>query len=182
MLPKAVTEGKIVKHYDENGNSRYDFQFQNKRGFKTTVEGLSYKFDKEYWNYAKLISGVLRHGMPVHQAVELVSTMEFDNENINTWKTASSAPSKIHPQRHRSHRREMRTLRLLRRLSGGLPRLHELRGVQMRLRGRYPIFGTACKGTLSYKRFFFLPINLPTPIYYCIFAPSFKQQWNYITA
>ena len=78
MLPKAVTSGKIVKHYD--------FQFQNKRGFKTTVEGLSYKFDKEYWNYAKLISGVLRHGMPVHQAVELVASMEFDNENINTWK------------------------------------------------------------------------------------------------
>lgn len=86
MLPKAVTEGKIVKHYDPEGNSRYDFQFQNKRGFKTTVEGLSYKFDKEYWNYAKLISGILRHGMPVHQAVELVSSMEFDNENINTWK------------------------------------------------------------------------------------------------
>lgn len=86
MLPKAVTAGKIVKHYDEQGNSRYDFQFQNKRGFKTTVEGLSYKFDKEYWNYAKLISGVLRHGMPVHQAVELVASMEFDNENINTWK------------------------------------------------------------------------------------------------
>ena len=86
MLPKAVTSGKIVKHYDAEGNSRYDFQFQNKRGFKTTVEGLSYKFDKEYWNYAKLISGVLRHGMPVHQAVELVGSMEFDNENINTWK------------------------------------------------------------------------------------------------
>ena len=86
MLPKAVPSGKIVKHYDAEGNSRYDFQFQNKRGFKTTVEGLSYKFDKEYWNYAKLISGVLRHGMPVHQAVELVASMEFDNENINTWK------------------------------------------------------------------------------------------------
>lgn len=86
MLPKAVTQGKIVKHYDAEGNSRYDFQFQNKRGFKTTVEGLSYKFDKEYWNYAKLISGVLRYGMPVHQAVELVASMEFDNENINTWK------------------------------------------------------------------------------------------------
>ena len=86
MLPKAVVSGKIVKHYDEERNSRYDFQFQNKRGFKTTVEGLSYKFDKEYWNYAKLISGVLRHGMPVHQAVELVASMEFDNENINTWK------------------------------------------------------------------------------------------------
>lgn len=86
MLPKAVTSGKIVKHYDAEGNSQYDFQFQNKRGFKTTVEGLSYKFDKEYWNYAKLISGVLRHGMPVHQTVELVASMEFDNENINTWK------------------------------------------------------------------------------------------------
>lgn len=86
MLPKSVTEGVIIKHYDEEGNSRYDFQFCNKRGFKTTVEGLSYKFDKEYWNYAKLISGVLRHGMPVHQAVELVASMEFDNENINTWK------------------------------------------------------------------------------------------------
>lgn len=86
MLPKAVTTGKIVKHYDEEGNSRYDFQFQNKRGFKTTVEGLSYKFNKEYWNYAKLISGVLRHGMPIHQIIGLIGTMEFDNENINTWK------------------------------------------------------------------------------------------------
>lgn len=86
MLPKAVTTGKIVKHYDEEGASRYDFQFQNKRGFKTTVEGLSYKFNKEYWNYAKLISGVLRHGMPIHQIIGLIGTMEFDNENINTWK------------------------------------------------------------------------------------------------
>jgi len=86
MLPKSVTTGKIVKHYDEEGNSRYDFQFQNKRGFKTTVEGLSYKFNKEYWNYAKLISGVLRHGMPIHQIIGLIGTMEFDNENINTWK------------------------------------------------------------------------------------------------
>ncbi len=86
MLPKSVTEGKIVKHYEEDGTSRYDFQVSNKRGFKTTVEGLSYKFDKEYWNYAKLISGVLRYGMPVAQAVALVATMEFDNENINTWK------------------------------------------------------------------------------------------------
>ena len=86
MLPKSVTHGKIVKHFDEDGNSRYDFQFSNKRGFKTTVEGLSYKFDKEFWNYAKLISGVLRYGMPVAQTVSLVSAMEFDNENINTWK------------------------------------------------------------------------------------------------
>jgi len=86
MLPKAVTDGKIVKNVDENGNSRYDFQFSNKRGFKTTVEGLSYKFNKEYWNYAKLISGVLRYGMPITQIVDCVAAMEFDNENINTWK------------------------------------------------------------------------------------------------
>ncbi|WP_417030445.1 adenosylcobalamin-dependent ribonucleoside-diphosphate reductase [Butyricimonas virosa] len=86
MLPKAVTDGKIVKNTDEDGNSRYDFQFSNKRGFKTTVEGLSYKFNKEYWNYAKLISGVLRYGMSINQIVDLVAAMEFDNENINTWK------------------------------------------------------------------------------------------------
>ena len=86
MLPKAATDGKIVKNTDEEGNSRYDFQFSNKRGFKTTVEGLSYKFNKEYWNYAKLISGVLRYGMPINQIVDLVAAMEFDNENINTWK------------------------------------------------------------------------------------------------
>ena len=86
MLPKSVTTGKIVKQYDAEGNSRYDFQFCNKRGFKTTVEGLSYKFDKEYWNYAKLISGVLRYGMPLQQIIALIGTMEFDSENINTWK------------------------------------------------------------------------------------------------
>lgn len=86
MLPKSVTTGKIVKQYEDDGTSRYDFQFQNKRGFKTTVEGLSYKFNKEYWNYAKLISGVLRYGMPIVQVLNLIGAMEFDNENINTWK------------------------------------------------------------------------------------------------
>jgi ribonucleoside-diphosphate reductase alpha chain len=86
MLPKAVNDGKIVKNVNEDGNSRYDFQFSNKRGFKTTVEGLSYKFNKEFWNYAKFISGVLRYGMPITHVIELVGAMEFDNENINTWK------------------------------------------------------------------------------------------------
>ena len=86
MLPKAVTSGKIVKHYDAEGNSRYDFQFQNKRGFKTTVEGLSYKFDKEYWNYAKLISGVLRYRMPIEQVIKLVGSLQLNSESINTWK------------------------------------------------------------------------------------------------
>jgi len=86
MLPKTVTDGKIVKVKGEDGHSRYDFQFVNKRGFKTTVEGLSYKFDKEFWNYAKLISGVLRYGMPIDQVIKLVSGLQLDNESINTWK------------------------------------------------------------------------------------------------
>lgn len=86
LLPKTVIDGKIIKVKDEDGNKRYDFQFTNKRGFKTTVEGLSHKFDKEFWNYAKLISGVLRYGMPIDQVIKLVSGLQLDNESINTWK------------------------------------------------------------------------------------------------
>ena len=86
LLPKTVTQGKIIKTVDENGAKRYDFQFENKRGYKTTVEGLSHKFDKEFWNYAKLISGVLRYGMPIDQAVKLISSLQLDSESINTWK------------------------------------------------------------------------------------------------
>lgn len=86
MLPKTVTEGKIIKVKNDEGQSRYDFQFVNKRGFKTTVEGLSYKFDKVFWNYAKLISGVLRYGMPIDQVIKLVSGLQLDSESINTWK------------------------------------------------------------------------------------------------
>lgn len=85
-LPKNIVEGKIIKIVDEFGNKRYDFQFTNKRGFKTTVEGLSHKFDKEFWNYAKLISGVLRYGMPIDQVIKLISSLQLDNESINTWK------------------------------------------------------------------------------------------------
>ena len=86
LLPKTVTQGKIIKTVDESGNKRYDFQFVNKRGYKTTVEGLSHKFDKEFWNYAKLISGVLRYGMPIDQVIKLVSGLQLDSESINTWK------------------------------------------------------------------------------------------------
>ena len=86
MLPKTVTNGKIIKNVDENGVKRYDFQFANKRGYKTTIEGLSEKFNSEFWNYAKLISGVLRYGMPIDQVIKLVSTLELDSESINTWK------------------------------------------------------------------------------------------------
>ena len=86
LLPKSVTTGKIIKNYDENGVKHYDFQFENKRGYKMTVEGLSERFNKEYWNYAKLISGVLRWRMPIEQVIKLVNSLQLDSENINTWK------------------------------------------------------------------------------------------------
>ncbi len=86
FCPKSVTKGKIIKAVDPEGNKRYDFQFINKRGYKTTIEGLSYKFNPEYWNYAKLISGVLRYGMPIDQVIKLVSGLELDSQSINTWK------------------------------------------------------------------------------------------------
>ncbi len=86
FCPKSVTHGKIIKAVDEKGNKRYDFQFINKRGYKTTIEGLSDKFNPEYWNYAKLISGVLRYGMPIDQVLKLVSGLELDSQSINTWK------------------------------------------------------------------------------------------------
>ena len=86
FCPKSVTHGKIIKAVDANGNKRYDFQFVNKRGYKTTIEGLSDKFNPEYWNYAKLISGVLRYGMPIDQVLKLVGGLELDSQSINTWK------------------------------------------------------------------------------------------------
>ena len=86
VLPKSVMKGRIIKNVDEEGNKRYDFQFENKRGYKTTVEGLSEKFNKEYWNYAKLISGVLRYRMPLDHVIKLVSSLQLESESINTWK------------------------------------------------------------------------------------------------
>lgn len=86
VLPKNVVSGHIIKNVDENGVKRYDFQFENKRGYKVTIEGLSEKFNKEYWNYAKLISGVLRYRMPIEQVMKLVGQLQLDSESINTWK------------------------------------------------------------------------------------------------
>lgn len=86
FLPKSVTKGKIIKQMNEDGSKRYDFQFENTRGYKITVEGLSEKFNPEYWNYAKLISGVLRYRMPIEHVIKLVSSLSLQSENINTWK------------------------------------------------------------------------------------------------
>ena len=86
FLPKSVSKGKIVKQVNPDGTKRYDFQFENTRGYKITVEGLSEKFNPEYWNYAKLISGVLRYRMPIDHVIKLVSSLQLQSENINTWK------------------------------------------------------------------------------------------------
>ena len=86
ILPKTVTKGKIIKQVNPDGSNLYDFQFENKRGYKTTVEGLSEKFNPEYWNYAKLISGVLRYRMPLEHVIRLVSSLSLKDESINTWK------------------------------------------------------------------------------------------------
>ncbi len=98
ILPKSVTTGRIIKNYDENGNKHYDFQFENKRGYKMTIEGLSEKFNKEYWNYAKLISGVLRWRMPIEQVIKLVDSLQLDSESINTWKNGVARALKKYVQ------------------------------------------------------------------------------------
>ncbi|MCK5814908.1 MAG: adenosylcobalamin-dependent ribonucleoside-diphosphate reductase [Flavobacteriaceae bacterium] len=86
LIPRWVEKGVIIKNKEGDGNSRYDFQYENKRGYKTTIEGLSHKFDPEYWNYAKLISGTLRHGMPIDKIVKLIQSLQLDSESISTWK------------------------------------------------------------------------------------------------
>lgn len=86
LIPRWVNDGLIIKSRNDDGSSRYDFQYQNKRGYKTTIEGLSHKFDPEYWNYAKLISSTLRHGMHIEKVVDLINSLQLDSESINTWK------------------------------------------------------------------------------------------------
>ena len=86
MIPKSVTKGRIVKQTNADGTKRYDFQFENTRGYKITVEGLSERFNPEYWNYVKLISGVLRYRMPIENVIKLVGSLQLHDESINTWK------------------------------------------------------------------------------------------------
>ncbi|MDT0650948.1 adenosylcobalamin-dependent ribonucleoside-diphosphate reductase [Autumnicola edwardsiae] len=86
LIPRWVNEGLIIKNRNEDGTSRYDFQYENKRGYKTTIEGLSHKFNPEFWNYAKLISSTLRHGMSIEKVVDLIASLQLDTESINTWK------------------------------------------------------------------------------------------------
>jgi ribonucleoside-diphosphate reductase alpha chain len=85
-IPKSITKGKIIKNRDEQGKSRYDFQYTDKYGYNNTLGGLSHMFNKEYWNYAKLFSSVLRHGMPIPDVVNLVASLQLDSDTINTWK------------------------------------------------------------------------------------------------
>lgn len=107
MLPKTVEKGVIIKNRNEDGTSRYDFQFQNKRGFKVTIEGLSYKFNPEFWNYAKLISGVMRHGMPVIDMIDLISSLQLNSDSINTWKNGIERTLKKYvPDGTEAHNRE----------------------------------------------------------------------------
>ena len=86
MIPKSVSKGRIIKQSNSDGTKRYDFQFENTRGYKITVEGLSERFNPEYWNYAKLISGVLRYRMPIGNVIKLVASLQLHDESINTWK------------------------------------------------------------------------------------------------
>ncbi|GAA4953575.1 adenosylcobalamin-dependent ribonucleoside-diphosphate reductase [Algibacter agarivorans] len=86
LIPRWVNKGLIIKNRNEDGSSRYDFQYKNTRGYKTTIEGLSHKFNPEFWNYAKLFSSTLRHGMPIDKIVDLINSLQLDSESINTWK------------------------------------------------------------------------------------------------
>ena len=86
-IPKSVQKGFVIKHYDRDGQKRYDFQFVNKRGYKTTIEGLSERFNPKYWDYAKLISGVLRYQMPIDHVIKLITSLQLENDTINSWTT-----------------------------------------------------------------------------------------------
>jgi len=86
ILPGWVNNGWVIRHKEKGKHARYDFQFADKENYKITIEGLSRSFKKEFWNYAKLISGILRHGMPLPFAVDLVQNLDLHDENINTWK------------------------------------------------------------------------------------------------
>ena len=87
VVPQVVEYGWVIKTKKEDGRTQYDFQYEDKEGYKITMGGLSRSFDKEFWNYAKLISGVLRHGMPLHYVVDLIGKMNLYDDNINTWKS-----------------------------------------------------------------------------------------------
>ena len=131
---KSVTSGRIIKNIDEDGTKRYDFQFENKRGYKTTIEGLSEKFNKEYWNYAKLISGVLRYRMPIEQVIKLVGSLQLNSESINTWKNGVERALKKYIQDGTEAKGKTARIAVMKLgLSGRLSDLYHLRCFQMRL-------------------------------------------------
>lgn len=125
-IPKNITKGKIIKAYDENGNKHYDFQFRNKRGYKTTIEGLSEKFNPEYWNYAKLISGVLRYGMPIEQVLKLVGFAATEQRKYQYLeKRRRTGVEEIYAQRSQCQRPEVPQMRTGNTcLSGRLPDMY----------------------------------------------------------
>ncbi len=86
-IPRKITKGFIIKVREEDGTKRYDFQYKDRYGYTNTIGGISRLFNEEFWNYAKLISGVLRHGMPIEKTVSLIESLHLDSESINTWKT-----------------------------------------------------------------------------------------------
>ena len=127
VLPKTVTKGKIIKQKNDDGHSRYDFQFENKRGYKTTVEGLSEKFNPEYWNYAKLISGVLRYRMPIGNVIKLVGSLQLKSESINTWKNGVERALKKYIVDGTEAKGQTCPV------SGRLPHMQELRCIALRI-------------------------------------------------
>ena len=103
-IPNSITKGEIIKIRDEEGNSRYDFRYRDKYGYLNIVGGLSHQFNKEFWNYAKLISSVLRHGMPIDRIVDLIDSLNFDSDDINSWKAGvKRALKKYIPNGSASH-------------------------------------------------------------------------------
>ena len=86
-IPPKIKQGNIIKVREADGSKRYDFQYTDRYGYTNTIGGISRLFNEEFWNYAKLISGVLRHGMPIEKTVSLIESLHLDNESINTWKT-----------------------------------------------------------------------------------------------
>ena len=111
-IPRKINKGFIIKVREDDGTKRYDFQYTDRYGYTNTIGGISRLFNEEFWNYAKLISGVLRHGMPIEKTVSLIESLHLDSESINTWKDGRlPCAEAIYRGRHQVERQmsELRT-------------------------------------------------------------------------